>query len=320
MENGCLVPDWFDGPVIPADLFHDKEDTDVDTGDQQAVDDAEYDDGSSTDSEWSDDSVMDDAYTLNKVSWIMDYSKSAKWFYKLNQKLEFSPSIRLFVISIDHVEGLKEKGIKVIINYAYSDYKKKTSRKNTMGYWQLKSGLSTIVPYSRCCYNMSGYRIKIVYAKGDLPYGNVEKTGNNLKITGIAGSILEEILNILDIRSEYEAYGIIQKFSKKQADIAVSVLGHTEDRNTVADFTLSVMQERIIGLYKPPDNSNSHFWSFYVKPFSFSSWILILTMILLLMMFSVILMRYFPQSGIGEVNQFDILVIWGLQLNQGIVQ
>ncbi|KAG1683378.1 Methyltransferase-like protein 24 [Nymphon striatum] len=57
MENGCLVPDWFDGPVIPADLFHDKEDTDVDTGDQQAVDDAEYDDGSSTDSEWSDDSV-----------------------------------------------------------------------------------------------------------------------------------------------------------------------------------------------------------------------------------------------------------------------
>ncbi|KAG1675910.1 hypothetical protein GQR58_014473 [Nymphon striatum] len=56
MENGCLVPDWFDGPVIPADLFHDKEDTDVDTGDQQAVDDAEYDDGSSTDSEWSDDS------------------------------------------------------------------------------------------------------------------------------------------------------------------------------------------------------------------------------------------------------------------------
>ncbi|KAG1702418.1 T-cell leukemia homeobox protein 3 [Nymphon striatum] len=57
MENGCLVPDWFDGPVIPADLFHDKEDTDVDTGDQQAVDDAEYDDGSSTDSEWSDESV-----------------------------------------------------------------------------------------------------------------------------------------------------------------------------------------------------------------------------------------------------------------------
>ncbi|KAG1714430.1 Amino acid transporter AVT3C [Nymphon striatum] len=57
MENGCLVPDWFDGPVIPADLFHDKEDTDVDTGDQQAVDDAEYDDGSSTDSEWSDDSA-----------------------------------------------------------------------------------------------------------------------------------------------------------------------------------------------------------------------------------------------------------------------
>ncbi|KAG1681964.1 Neprilysin-1 [Nymphon striatum] len=58
MENGCLVPNWFDGPVIPADLFHDKEDTDVDTGDQQAVDDAEYDDGSSTDSEWSDDSVQ----------------------------------------------------------------------------------------------------------------------------------------------------------------------------------------------------------------------------------------------------------------------
>ncbi|KAG1655211.1 Serine proteinase stubble [Nymphon striatum] len=57
MENGCLVPNWFDGPVIPADLFHDKEDTDVDTGDQQAVDDAEYDDGSSTDSEWSDDSM-----------------------------------------------------------------------------------------------------------------------------------------------------------------------------------------------------------------------------------------------------------------------
>ncbi|KAG1671763.1 E3 ubiquitin-protein ligase PDZRN3 [Nymphon striatum] len=61
MENGCLVPDWFDGPVIPADLFHDKEDTDVDTGDQQAVDDAEYDDGSSTDSEWSDDSVESDS-------------------------------------------------------------------------------------------------------------------------------------------------------------------------------------------------------------------------------------------------------------------
>ncbi|KAG1695549.1 Protein obstructor-E [Nymphon striatum] len=60
MENGCLVPDWFDGPVIPADLFHDKEDTDVDTGDQQAVDDAEYDDGSSTDSEWSDDSKFKD--------------------------------------------------------------------------------------------------------------------------------------------------------------------------------------------------------------------------------------------------------------------
>ncbi|KAG1673326.1 hypothetical protein GQR58_015644 [Nymphon striatum] len=61
MENGCLVPDWFDGPVIPADLFHDKEDTDVDTGDQQAVDDAEYDDGSSTDSEWSDESVESDS-------------------------------------------------------------------------------------------------------------------------------------------------------------------------------------------------------------------------------------------------------------------
>ncbi|KAG1683516.1 hypothetical protein GQR58_009973 [Nymphon striatum] len=63
MENGCLVPDWFDGPVIPADLFHDKEDTDVDTGDQQAVDDAEYDDGSSTDSEWSDDSIIDHRFT-----------------------------------------------------------------------------------------------------------------------------------------------------------------------------------------------------------------------------------------------------------------
>ncbi|KAG1650522.1 hypothetical protein GQR58_027928 [Nymphon striatum] len=62
MENGCLVPDWFDGPVIPADLFHDKEDTNVDTGDQQAVDDAEYDDGSSTDSKWSDDSIGEEQY------------------------------------------------------------------------------------------------------------------------------------------------------------------------------------------------------------------------------------------------------------------
>ncbi|KAG1654102.1 hypothetical protein GQR58_025199 [Nymphon striatum] len=57
----ALFVGWFDGPVIPADLFHDKEDTDVETEDQQAVDDAEYDDGSSTDSEWSDDSVESDS-------------------------------------------------------------------------------------------------------------------------------------------------------------------------------------------------------------------------------------------------------------------
>ncbi|KAG1663554.1 Craniofacial development protein 2 [Nymphon striatum] len=53
--------------VIQTDLFHDKEDTDVDTGDQQAVDDAEYDDGSSTDSEWSDDSV-ETSKCVNKVA------------------------------------------------------------------------------------------------------------------------------------------------------------------------------------------------------------------------------------------------------------
>ena len=61
MEDGCLVPDWFDGPVIPADIFHDKQDTDLDTADPQAVDGDEYDDGSSTDSEWSDDSVESDS-------------------------------------------------------------------------------------------------------------------------------------------------------------------------------------------------------------------------------------------------------------------
>ena len=61
MEDGCLVPDWFDGTVIPADIFRDKQDTDLDTADRQAVDGDEYDDGSSTDSEWSDDSVESDS-------------------------------------------------------------------------------------------------------------------------------------------------------------------------------------------------------------------------------------------------------------------
>jgi hypothetical protein len=64
MENGCFVPDWFEGPLMPADLFHDKPDVEEETADQQAVGDAvvgaEYDDDSSTDSEWSDDSVESD--------------------------------------------------------------------------------------------------------------------------------------------------------------------------------------------------------------------------------------------------------------------
>ena len=61
MEYGCLVHDWFDGPVIQADPFRDTQDTDIDTADPQAVDGAEYDDCPSTDSEWSDDSVESDS-------------------------------------------------------------------------------------------------------------------------------------------------------------------------------------------------------------------------------------------------------------------
>ncbi|KAG1670714.1 hypothetical protein GQR58_016708 [Nymphon striatum] len=94
MENGCLVPNWFDGPVIPADLFHDKEDTDVDTGDQQAVDDAEYDDGSSTDSEWSDDS-SGSTQGPNRLLWAISYSGGYTLSYKIgfDEYLELSRSL-----------------------------------------------------------------------------------------------------------------------------------------------------------------------------------------------------------------------------------
>ncbi|KAG1710403.1 Ionotropic receptor 25a [Nymphon striatum] len=279
--------------------------------------------------------VMDDSPTLNKVSWIMEYSDTAKWFYKKNQEIVFSPSIRLFVFSNLHLKGLNKSVPKVIIKYAYYDFKRKVARTDMMGYWQLKTGLRKVVSFSRCCYNLTGYPIKVVYMKGNKPYSYVEKIGDTYKISGISGSILTTILSVLNIRiQKLEAeptgefggldqngkpIGIFKVLADKQADIVLDSLASTDDRRTVADFSIPVFYEQVIGIYKPPD-TNSNFWSFYMKPFSMSSWILILTMIMLLIMFSVMLMRYFRNADVSDSNKYDILAICGLLLNQGSSQ
>ncbi|KAG1674099.1 putative glutamate receptor [Nymphon striatum] len=191
-------------------------------------------------------------------------------------------------------DGLNKSGTKVIIKYAYSDYKNEIARTAIMGYWQLNSGLRNVLPFSRCCYNLTEYPIKIVYVK-------IEAEPKN----AFGG---------LDQHSK--PTGLFKFLALKHADIVLCPVAYTEDRRTVADFTVSVFQENTIGLYKPLA-TNSDFWSFYVKPFSMYSWILILTLILFLMLFSVMLMRYFPNTGVRNSNTFDMLAICGLLLNQG---
>ncbi|KAG1697392.1 Glutamate receptor ionotropic, delta-1 [Nymphon striatum] len=278
---------------------------------------------------------MDDTNILNKISWIVEYSGAAKWFNNLNQEIVFSPSIRLFVISIQHLKGFNKSGTKVIIKYAYYDYKMEITRMAIMGYWQPKIGLKKIIPFSRCCYNLTGYPVKLGYVKGDESFATVEKIGNTFVFTGFIGEILKIIFTHLGIRivkievepngtyggldQNNNPTGVFNLLATNQADIILNPLVYTMDRNKVADFTISIFETNIIGIYKPP-NDDSKFWTFYVKPFSMYSWIIIVTIIPCLMMFSVILLRYFPNTGMRDSNQFDILVICGLLLNQGSSQ
>ncbi|KAG1710405.1 putative glutamate receptor [Nymphon striatum] len=250
----------------------------------------------------------------------MEYSDTAKWFYNKNEDIVFSPSIRLFVISILRLKRFNDSGTKVMIQYAYSDYKHEIARMDSMGYWQLKTGLTKIVPFSLCCYNLTGYPIKIIYMKvtairectlalfASAHFSNIAKL--EAETTGAFGG--------LDHNNK--PVGLFKFLAKKQADIVLSSVAFTEDRRTVADFTVPVFNEHIIGIYKPPDIKPNYFWSFYMKPFTISSWIFILTMILFLMMFSVMLMKYFSNAGVQNYNEFDILAICGLLLNQGSSQ
>ncbi|KAG1697391.1 putative glutamate receptor [Nymphon striatum] len=235
----------------------------------------------------------------------------------------------------EEYSGFNNSGTQVIINYAYSDYKMEIARMAVMGYWQLERGLTEIVPFYRCCYNLTGYPVTLAYVQGDKVYATVEKIGNTFVLTEFMGDILNIILTHLGIRivkievepngtyggldQNNEPTGLFKLLANNQADIIIQPMVYTIIRNKVADFTVSVFETKIIGLYKPPDD-NSKFWTFYEKPFSMYSWIIIVTIIPCLMMFSVILLRYFPNTGVSDSNQFDILVICGLLLNQGSSQ
>ncbi|KAG1658699.1 Glutamate receptor ionotropic, delta-1 [Nymphon striatum] len=268
--------------------------------------------------------AMEDSHILDAVSFLLLTSKPLDVSFE--KSLTLTPNVR-FLISWTDVYEEKNKNsynFKINVGFINTNYVSNKLQIFYLGTWTMSDGFMADLMFRNCCYNLTGFGIRVVYAKDDYPYCNVKQINNKWEFNGSAGDVFSILAKELDFSfkkvlelppSSYgiKSTGMTHAIIMNKADIAVSGFIMTGTRLEVVSFSFEYSRDYITVLYL--DHKDANFLYFYLTPFEMPTWI---TLSMVLIVF-IILMMIFKLLHECKNEECDTaLLAWGALVNQGI--
>ncbi|CAM1312045.1 Uncharacterised protein g5882 [Pycnogonum litorale] len=144
--------------------------------------------------------IMSSSEMLYKLSWIT-INNNKEW--NTFELPEISPALKFFVVKFHYVKEHAEASAKVNryeVTYLYNDFYMDRQRSSKIGDWSKATGLKTRKRFSDCCFNVSGYFVRVAFVSVNFNYYVVFMFVIKClpdKIMNV--SFIHEMLNLLDL-------------------------------------------------------------------------------------------------------------------------